>query len=118
MMGGGVDPDRAWAASVFAVERACGAAVPAPTVRRRIAGRHFTRDQAALRRMAVYTAVCGLGVPARRLTRAACLGASTICVFVREMEERRDDPRIDALLEIMRDMALDWLAGAPAGAAA
>lgn len=112
MQGGLIDPDLAWAASAFAVERACGAAVPTPATRRRH-GRYFGAEGAALRKMAVYTAVCGLGVSARRLAPRAGLCRATVSAFVIELEDRRDrEPKVEALLEQLRDFALDWMARA------
>lgn len=66
------------------------------------------RPQAA----AFYLAHTALGLPLRRIAVAAGRNPSTVLRAVRRVEQRRDDPRIDALMAEMEDVLR--IPGAPA----
>ncbi len=101
-----VDAGAAWAASCAAVEAVCGEPPPMPPQRRGRGGRYFTRRYARLRKLGVYTAICGLGASGRGVAASAGLCHKTVQAFLSEMEDRRDDPALDALLERLRETAV------------
>lgn len=110
----GADAGASWAASCAAVEAVCGEKVPLVAVRR-AHGRYFTRRQARLRKLGVYVAVCGLGVPALHMAGRVGLAYSTVRAWLHDIEDLRDDPGEDALVDRLCEAAALWLAAGGTG---
>lgn len=98
-----------WAAACAAVERLLGA--PPPVSRGpRAGGRRSNREEAWLRKVAVYTAHCGLGVGLTAMTAVAGPNRQTLSEIVRAMEALRDDTGVNELLDVIEGEALRQLA--------
>lgn len=103
-----------WTAAVNAVAMVSGRPVPTePGVLR--GGRRHTREEVELRKLALYTAACGLGCSPKRVAMAAGLHKRWVVEIVRAMEERREDAGIDDLLTRLERQARALMGDAASG---
>lgn len=103
-MSGGVDPNEAWEAAVWAVETALGGAVP-QTRGVRAGGVRQPLDAAWRRKVAIYTAVTGLGASMLGICRVTGTSQAWASELLGKVEDARDDGPTDQLLEQLRAMA-------------
>ncbi len=96
-----VDPAAAWAASSAAVRMLMGAGPPVTAGVTR-GGRRSDRANAWRRKLAIYTAVVGLGAGVKPLRPYMGLRHSAAYEVLHRMEEARDAPAIDQLLDLLK----------------
>lgn len=102
-MGGGrkINPAVAWSAASAAVATVLGAPPPVTAGVMR-GGRRSDAAETWRRKVAIYTAAISLGAGVRPLMRHMGVGHSAANEVVRDMEDLRDGPAIDDLLELLK----------------
>ncbi|WP_298161107.1 hypothetical protein [Brevundimonas sp.] len=104
-----VDPAAAWAASSAAVRMLMGAPPPLTAGVTR-GGRRSDPATAWRRKLAIYTAVVGLGAGVKPMRRFMGVQHSAAYEVLHRMEEARDTPAIDQLLDLLKAEAERQLA--------
>lgn len=98
------DPATAWAASRAAVTVVCGAAPPQTAGVLR-GGVRSDRASAWRRKLAIYTAAISLDVGVKPLVGLVGVERRTLREIVAELEDQRDDPTVDGLLDLLKAAA-------------